>query len=92
MDSYNSGTFLKIDLRYLIKLLVEMTKISVIYICIIIFFTNRFEWQKAKVLVSKLKCDPYEYVSLDERLEKLENASSPMEDRIDQINNSLVEV
>merc|ERR1712129_308693 len=51
-----------------------------------------FEWQKAKVLVSKLKCDPYEYVSLDERLEKLDNASSPMEDRVDQINNTLVEL
>ena len=55
-------------------------------------FTIRFEWQKAKALVSKLKCDPYEYVSLDERLEKLENASSPMEDCVDQINNTLVDL
>ena len=29
-------------------------------------------------MVSKLKCDPYEYVSLNERLEKLENASNPL--------------
>ena len=45
--------------------------------------------------MSKLKCDPYEHVSLDERLEKLENSSSPMaqmEDRVDQINNTLVDL
>ena len=32
----------------------------------------RFEWQKAKITVSELKCDPYEEQTLEDRIDQIE--------------------
>jgi len=49
----------------------------------------KFEWQKAKITVSKLRCDPYEEEGLEDRIVKIENAYSNL-NRID--NNSINEI
>merc|ERR1711935_111023 len=49
----------------------------------------KFEWQKAKITVSKLRCDPYEEEGLEDRIVKIENAYSNL-NRID--NNNINEI
>ena len=44
----------------------------------------RFEWQKAKITVSKLKCDPYEEHTLEDRLDQLDDKITNMKSQIDQ--------
>ena len=46
----------------------------------------RFEWQKAEILVSELKCDPYEEEISEDRLDQIENELSNVKS---QINNKI---
>jgi len=51
-----------------------------------------FEWQKAKILVSKLQCDPYDEPSLEEQIDDIKNSSNLLVDRMDTFEDRLVEV
>jgi len=47
-----------------------------------------FEWQKAKITLSELKCDPYEEQTLEDRLDQIENELTNVKSQInDEITN-----
>jgi len=52
-----------------------------------------FEWQKAKILVSKLKCDPYEEQTLEDRFDqidiKITNVKSQLNNKINNLENRI---
>lgn len=52
-----------------------------------------FEWQKAKILVSKLKCDSYEEQTLEDRFDqidiKITNVNSKLDNKITNLENRL---
>ena len=72
--------------KYHNLIFVQKTKSLLVYIYLHVSITHfRFELQQAKIFVSKLKCDPYDdpvlgdrLDDIDEKIEKLENASFPL--------------
>ena len=48
----------------------------------------RFEWQKAKITVSELKCDPYEEQTFEDRLDQIENELTNVKSQINDITTS----